>query len=351
MAKTFKEKSLELFAKGAASRLPQFGQFELTSRCNLACKMCYVVNPAYAPEIERQELSAKEWLYLAEQARDSGMLLLNLTGGEPMLRNDFWALYEGLCSLGLVITLNTNGTTLTPDTIRRLKQRPPFKLLISLYGASPETYAKVTGNPAWYDTVMEGIVRLRKETHIPFALRTTLIKDNYQDYPAMKAWANEQSIPLSFTAYVTPRRTGEGTDPATVRMTPEQAASILHTYGRDYSDGPESMAQVSPQAMAEDIHSAFHCAAGKYAFFVSWNGLMTPCGLMSEPSVEPLITGFAPAWEALGQLRRKVPRCGSCVACPVQESCPQCPAKRYLETGSFTATSPYLCELAALLAP
>ena len=97
------------------------GTFELTPRCNLRCKMCYVrLTPEEMAPIGR-ERTAEEWLALGRAAVDQGMLFLLITGGEPTIRPDFPEIYEGLVSMGLSISINTNGTLLTP-AIRELWQ-------------------------------------------------------------------------------------------------------------------------------------------------------------------------------------------------------------------------------------
>ena len=82
----------ELLQRAAARRQPANGAFELTSRCNLACRMCYVRHPAGEAAVQQRELTAAAWLSFAQEAVDQGMVFLLLTGGEPFLRPDFFEL-------------------------------------------------------------------------------------------------------------------------------------------------------------------------------------------------------------------------------------------------------------------
>ena len=69
--------------------LPFKGVFELTPRCNFNCNMCYVhLKPDEIPSVGR-ELSAGEWISIAEELQRAGMIELTLTGGEPFVRRDF----------------------------------------------------------------------------------------------------------------------------------------------------------------------------------------------------------------------------------------------------------------------
>ena len=83
----------ELHRRAAAQRQPVNGTFELTERCNLDCRMCYVRHSAGDAARRTKELSASAWLELARQAIDNGMVFLLLTGGEVFLRPDFFEIY------------------------------------------------------------------------------------------------------------------------------------------------------------------------------------------------------------------------------------------------------------------
>ena len=132
----------------AARGIPISGIFELTPRCNLNCKMCYVrLTPAQMEPLGR-ELSAEEWLSLGQQAKDAGMVFLLLTGGEPTIRQDFPYIYEKLSQMGLSISINTNATLLTQE-IREVWHRfPPAQVNVTVYGTCPEDYEKLCGTTA-----------------------------------------------------------------------------------------------------------------------------------------------------------------------------------------------------------
>lgn len=143
--------------------VPVSGSFELTPRCNLRCKMCYVrLTPEQMAPIGR-ELTAAEWLDLAQSARDTGMLFLLITGGEPTLRSDFPEIYEGLAQMGLSISINTNGTLLTP-AIRELWHRlPPASVNVTLYGTSRDDYEALCGDANAFERIVDGLNWLKSE--------------------------------------------------------------------------------------------------------------------------------------------------------------------------------------------
>ena len=123
--------------EAAQAGIPLSGTFELTARCILDCKMCYIHKKANDSLVKKSEMSAAEWINIARTAQKAGMFLLLVTGGEPFLRPDFFEMYDEFKSLGLSVSINTNGTLITekagrhacgklsgesePDTVRRIR--------------------------------------------------------------------------------------------------------------------------------------------------------------------------------------------------------------------------------------
>ena len=76
-----------------ANKIPFKGVFELTARCNFNCKMCYVHRQDSAL-CKSQEKSAEWWIDLGKKAVEQGVVFLLITGGEPLLRDDFPQIYR-----------------------------------------------------------------------------------------------------------------------------------------------------------------------------------------------------------------------------------------------------------------
>ena len=136
-----------LHQTAAMRRQPINGTFELTSRCNLSCGMCYVRHSVTDRSACAHEKPAKFWVELAKDAAENGMVFLLLTGGEVFIRSDFFDIYEPLTRMGLVLTLYTNGTLISKEISDRLAHFPPSSTQITLYGATATTYESVTKVP------------------------------------------------------------------------------------------------------------------------------------------------------------------------------------------------------------
>jgi MoaA/NifB/PqqE/SkfB family radical SAM enzyme len=122
-------------SKAIAREFPVSGTFELTSRCNFRCEMCYVHDECHNAEA----LSTEQWLKIAEDAKNAGTLFLLITGGEPLAREDFPILYTEFKKMGFMVSLNTNGSLLHKH-FDLFKKYPPVRVNVSLYGADDNTY-------------------------------------------------------------------------------------------------------------------------------------------------------------------------------------------------------------------
>lgn len=355
MATTWGSLTTRLLEKAKENRTPFAGSFELTARCNFQCRMCYVCRPASCKESISRERSASEWISMAKEVRDAGALFITLTGGEIFLRKDLQQIYEGIATMGYRITLYTNGSLVTPQIAKWLGRIPPSMVSVTLYGASEDTYGVVCGMPQGFGMTVRGIDALLEEG-VKVEIKTTVIHSNYRDYEKMAMLAMERGIELSVVDYISPRREGSFSDPVGSRLTPAELARYvhyvdeyrrLHNMGSDAAkvDGIEMDEKMVEDEKFRSSADAFRCAAGKCAFWVSWDGRLLPCGLLDEPSALPFESGFANAWEELKDKCRAVPDCKDCKSCELLGKCRFCPARLKAETGYFDKAASYFCEL------
>ena len=144
--------------------IPYSGSFELTPLCNLDCKMCYV--HLQDPSVRQRMLSGEQWLTIIRQAIDAGMMEALLTGGEAMTHPAFWDIYMYLINHGIVTQVKTNGLLLNEVAVKRLKDYPPLRLDISLYGCDSESYLAVTGVDAYEQVVRNIRLAIEAGLHI-----------------------------------------------------------------------------------------------------------------------------------------------------------------------------------------
>jgi MoaA/NifB/PqqE/SkfB family radical SAM enzyme len=87
------------------------------------------------------------------------------------------------------------------------------------------------------------------------------------------------------------------------------------------------------------------CLAGRSQFWITWNGSMTHCAILSQPATAPFEDGFSSTWEQLKELCKPIRLCPECVDCPDQRSCMNCAAVTFAETGRFDGKPEYMCQL------
>jgi radical SAM protein with 4Fe4S-binding SPASM domain len=332
----------ELHLRAAAFRQPVNGTFELTERCNLACRMCYVGQEPGDAARRAKELPASAWLELARHAVDNGMVFLLLTGGEIFLRPDFFELYTPLTRLGIFVTLFTNGTLISDALAARLAEAPPSRTEITLYGATAATYEAVTGVRGGYARCCTGIEALVKH-RVPLGLKTTLTRQNVGELDAMRQMAHNWGLPFAAGWLLSKRRDGALSEVANCRLFPYQCVDLEATARASGTDWTEAALRES--SLSHDRN--FHCQAGRAAFVINPLGEMNACVDLALPAARPLEVGFRRAWEQVQYFVDSAPPLAPlCVACDARTYCPRCPGWSQLETGTLSDPVPYLCEIA-----
>lgn len=344
-----------LFAKADAQGIALSGTFELTSRCNLDCKMCYIHNRENDRAVKQREWTTSQWLELAEACRDAGMLNLLLTGGEPLIRADFKKIYTKCKELGLLVSVNSNGTLIDRDMVTFFRENPPTRMNITLYGASSATYEALCGDGAVYERVVWAIRALQK-AGILVKLNFSSTPYNQQDAQAVYDFAKAHDLPIQEATYMFPPvRACENGCVETERFTPEEsaAAHILWEKSRfteeEWKDRVQKMlagikVPDSEQECQELPTERIRCRAGSSTCWVTWDGYLRPCGMMTVPSIEIAEAGFEEAWSRLREARKTIYIPSKCAKCEIAHVCDQCAAVCYAETGSFTEAPEYMCE-------
>lgn len=347
-----------LYSKASRRLIPLSGTFELSPVCNFACRMCYVrKTPQQVRTSQRKILPLEEWLRIAQEAREAGMLYLLLTGGEPFLWPDFWTLYEELIRMGFLISINTNGSLIDDAAVEKLKRLPPKRINITLYGASDETYERLCGVKSVFSKVDHAINALHA-AGIVVKLNCSLTPHNASDLEAMVAYAADRKLILDTTAYMFPpiRRDETKVGVNEDRFTSADAARYrLETYR--LQNGPERYRRflesiaagfAEPPGLDEGcvdpLDGRIRCRAGKASFWITWDGWLTPCGMMPEPKLDLTGKSFGAAWEAITEASGALRLSGVCEKCPNHEVCHPCAAMALAETGSVAGIPRYLCE-------
>lgn len=347
-----------LYTKASMMKLPLSGTFELSPVCNFACRMCYVrKTPKQVAQSPRRILGLEDWRRIARQAREEGMLYLLLTGGEPLLWQDFWTLYDELIDMGFIISINTNGSLIDDAAIAHFKRKPPQKLSVTLYGASDETYRRLCGVDGVF-TRVDHAIRGLLDAGITVKLNCSLTPENAADLDWIVDYAKARGTTLAAATYMFPPvRRDPGMVGVNERFTPEQAAAYQLQYLRRnrgeeaFRHYLERIAQgsVEPPGLDEGcvdpIDGKIRCRAGRASFWITWDGWLTPCGMMNEPRVDLAALPFGEAWQSLTEKSEALRLSGVCDKCANRNICHPCAAIAYAETGSAAGIPEYMCRV------
>ncbi|UCG64406.1 MAG: radical SAM protein [Deltaproteobacteria bacterium] len=351
-ATKYEEWSLGLHQQAASQRVPISGTLEVTRRCNLTCVHCYNNLPLVDREVREAELSSQEYCQILDEIVDQGCLWLLFTGGEPFAKSDFLEIYTHAKKKGLLITLFTNGTLITPRIADYLVQWRPFSVEITLYGHTKETYERVTGIPGSYERCTRGI-RLFMERDLPLKLKTMAIRPNKHELWDMKQFVEQDlGLEFKFDAMINPRFDCS-VEPVAVRLTPEEIVEL------DLLDPERAMEWrrfderfTCAVEASEQCTALYRCGGGINSFAIDPYGMLRLCILSQSASYDLRKGSFQAGWKSfLSAVRQtKTTRQSKCITCRIRAMCGMCPANGELEGRDPEEPIDFLCELAHLRA-
>lgn len=335
-----------------AAHVPLNGTIEVTRRCPLACGHCYNNLPMSDRGAQLQELTCDEHRKLLDEIVEAGCLWLLYTGGEIFARRDFLDIYTHAKRNGLVVTLYTNGTLITPIVADHLATWPPFALEITLYGRTRETYEKLTGVPGSYDRCMRGI-ELALDRGLPLSLKTVVVGINKHEVWDMQRFAeHELGVDFRFDSMMNPRLDCSQS-PLAMRLAPEECVEF------DLQDEACSAAwQKFAQRFCGPVHTPetegqlYHCGAGVDSFSINPYGRMSLCALSQQDLYDVRLGTFREGWEHFLRGVRLKPsaRVTKCTACELKAMCGMCPANGELENQDPESPVDFLCRVAHIRA-
>lgn len=344
--------TVEPFLRDKADRnfIPINGTFELLPMCNMDCKMCYIRLDKKEVDKKGGLRSANEWLDLAKDAKNAGLLFLQLTGGEVFLYKDFEYLYTELSKMGFIISINTNATLIKEENIKFLLKYPPRYMSITLYGGSNDTYAKLCNNPKGYDQVVKSI-DLLIENNIPLKINSCITPFNNHDIDKIYKFVKDRNLEYEFTSYSFPAmRKDENIIGFNNRFSPEDSAKYnieikkLNKSKEEFDNYvKEYMNSLNSDLDSKKEHK-MKCRAGSSSFWITWEGNMTPCGMMCTPSVNVFENGFNDSWDIIKNKVQEIVLCSECNGCEYKNVCDVCAAATLTETGRLDGKPIYICE-------
>ena len=146
---------------------------DVTARCNLRCRYCYHFDsPAAVPD----ELSAGEWLLFIREMASCGVMNVNISGGEPLIRPDILKILDGFRNLGMRFDLVSNGSLLTAGHADFIASLSRCNFVQLSFDGPEEVHDAARGKGAFAGAVRA--IRLLRSRNVPVRLRDTVGRHN-----------------------------------------------------------------------------------------------------------------------------------------------------------------------------
>lgn len=336
----------------ATSRsIPIGGSIELLPLCNMSCNMCYVRLSKSEMEQQGKMRTLDEWRMLANQMKENGVLFLLLTGGEPLLYPDFKELYLYLQKIGMILTINTNGTLIDKKWAEFFGKNPPRRINVTLYGTNEETYSSLCHHPGGLKKTIEAI-RLLREQKVDVKINGSLVKANCSDIDKITELARSLGVPIKIDTYMYPvTRERSNIFNEHIRLSPQDAADAKLHFTKNILTSEQfkkytqkTLHLVKNTPVGQAIPRSVECRAGKSSFAINWCGEMRPCILLITPSISVFEHDFTYAWKYIVKETDKIRLSAKCNQCSFRKVCQTCAACAFWESGKYDGVPEYMCQ-------
>lgn len=316
---------------------------ELTRRCPLSCRHCYL------PETRGRarpgdELTTSQWGAVLRGLARAGGLYLVFTGGEPLLRPDLPELVRLAAGLRFDVRVFSTGLGLTPALAAELKAAGVSAFEISFYGAVPAAHDAVTGLKGSFRRSLAA-ARLLKANGVRVKMKVPLMTLNRGQVPRLKALAAREGFGVSFDPVIAPGNDG-GRAALRYRLSGGRLADAV---GR-ISAGED----IPSRTAAAPAAPYFICGAGRNVCAVGPDGSLYPCLQLPVRLGDLRRESFGRIWRDSAWLRRwrraGLSDLAKCRDCALLEHCSRCPGISLLEEGDVHAPNRAACALARVQA-
>lgn len=333
--------------------------WETTRRCNLACKHCRAVAEDHPYD---NELDTQASFKLLDQIKEVGDPIIILTGGEPLLRDDIFDISAYGTSLGLRMVMAINGTLITPETAKKMKESGIKRISISLDGSTPETHDAFRGVENAFEDAIQGI-ETAKAAGIEFQINTTITKTNLDQIPKILSLAENLGAVAHHIFLLVP--TGRGKYIVDTEISAKEYEETLNWF-YDQSEktrlqlkatcAPHYYRILRQRAKKDGKKVTFEthgldavtrgCLAGTGFCFISHVGRVQTCGFLDVACGDVTQQTFKEVWEGsrvFNELRDFKNLENKCGICEFKRVCGGCRARAYEATGNYLAEEP-LCS-------
>jgi len=294
--------------------------WEITYACNLQCVHCLSSSGTRDP----RELSTDQAKAVLDELRDLQVFYINIGGGEPMIRKDFFEILEHAEANDIGVKFSTNGTYITAENARRLAAMNYLDIQISLDGVDAVTNDAVRGKGS-YATAIAAMNHLRDANFGQFKISVVVTRHNVDQLDEFKALADSYGAQLRITRL---RPSGRGADTwDELHPTQQQQRQIydwLMKHGENVLTG-DSFFHLN--AFGESLPGLNLCGAGRVVCLIDPIGDVYACPFVIHDQFKAgsLLSdgGFTKVWKEsdLFLSLREPESEGACSACGSYDAC------------------------------
>jgi mycofactocin radical SAM maturase len=294
--------------------------WELTYACNLACVHCLSSSGRRDP----RELTTAECMAVIDELEQLQVFYVNIGGGEPTVRRDFWELVDYAVEHHVGVKFSTNGSRISPEVAARITRTDYVDVQVSLDGATAEVNDGVRG-PGSYATAIHAMEHLAGAGLTGFKLSVVVTRENVTQLDAFKTLADGFGAQLRLTRL---RPSGRGAE----------VWDRLHPTAAQQRDLYEWLLAHGDSVLTGD--SFFHlggygaappglnlCGAGRVVCLIDPIGDVYACPFVIHDEFRAgnvrAPGGFARVWresELFTELRRPQ-HAGACASCGLFDKC------------------------------
>jgi radical SAM protein with 4Fe4S-binding SPASM domain len=326
-----------LQAKARAHDIPLHVMLELTNRCNARCRHCYIGNRS-----SENELNLAEYEHILDQLAAAGTLFLVFSGGEPLMRPDFFEIATLARQKEFSFILFSNATLITSETADRLLELCPERVEISLLGGRAATHDRITMIPGSFDKTIRG-ARLLIERGISVQFKTTWMRENIAEAAEIQDLAKDMGALFRSAFLIIHKRDGSAST-AELRATPDQLQEMIR---QSYDRREVKTVPPEPEPLNDRQKAANPCGVGQITCRIDSHGLVCPCAAVDIVLGNLRRETFNPIWHGSEELKRlrsiRIADLTECSSCELFSRCSRCAGLARMETGSLLGPSPQAC--------
>lgn len=294
--------------------------WELTYACNLECVHCLSSSGRRDP----RELTTIEAKRVLDELHDLQVFYINIGGGEPMIRRDFFELVDYSISRNIGVKFSTNGAFIDADKARRLASMDYLDIQISLDGTDAVTNDAVRGVGS-YDTARRAMDHLADAGFGPFKISVVVTRHNVDQLDTFKQLADGYGAQLRVTRL---RPSGRGADswhdlhPTNLQQ--RQIYNWLLAHGENVLTG-DSFFHLN--ALGESLPGLNLCGAGRVVCLIDPIGDVYACPFVIHDEFKAGSVrdrgGFSHVWKQSQLFRelREPQSAGACASCGSYDAC------------------------------